>query len=607
MATSNNSDFPINKNGYLSFDSLSLKSHIKDRLNQSGFFSDQNYEGSNISCIIDIIAFTFNTLMYYLNRTSTESMFSDAQIYENMNRIVKLLDYKPVGNQTATLSFQCSANATGATQSQGIYTIPRYSYIEASGIFYSFNEDISFTKSTTSIEALTDLSNEKLLYQGQYQEYPLYNAIGQENESIILTPGENVIIDNFNIDVYVKSQGGTWEEWEKTPSLYLELSNNKKYEVRFNENKRYEIKFGNNINGKKLNEGDQVAIYYLESKGTAGEVGTNVLDGQALISFNSIQFNQILTDVTANQYEFIVDLSSLSFVNDSVSTFSSEGETVDEIRKNAPATFRSQYRLVTAGDYDTYVKTNFNNLIHDVKTVNNWKYVSEYMKYYYNLGISNPNNVSRIAYNQVQFGDACNFNNIYMIAVPKTSATTKNPTTYLSPSLKELILSSMQSEKTLTSEVIISDPIYMALNIGVPSTTASLDDIANTQLLVVKDAKSRRNNDAIKNDIVNILVDYFDKNNVYLGQLIDIKQLTSSILSVNGVKTFYTQHINDTGNQYEGLSMMMWNPTYINDISILNKNIILDYFKFPYLDDKDNLSNKIVIQAESQTYEGIEY
>ena len=91
------SDCPSTKDGYLAFDALSLKQHIKDRLNESAVFTDQNYEGSNISTIMDIVAYTFNVLMFYLNKTSSESMFSDAQIYENMNRIVKLIDYKPVG------------------------------------------------------------------------------------------------------------------------------------------------------------------------------------------------------------------------------------------------------------------------------------------------------------------------------------------------------------------------------------------------------------------------------------------------------------------------------------------------------------------------------
>ena len=35
--------------------------------------------------------------MFYLNNTSDEALFSEAQIYENMNRVVKSLDYKPVG------------------------------------------------------------------------------------------------------------------------------------------------------------------------------------------------------------------------------------------------------------------------------------------------------------------------------------------------------------------------------------------------------------------------------------------------------------------------------------------------------------------------------
>jgi hypothetical protein len=49
---------------------------------------------------------------------------------------------------------------------------------------------------------------------------------------------------------------------------------------------------------------------------------------------------------------------------------------------------------VTESDFENYVKTNFSNLIHDVKVVNNWAYLTGYLKYFYDLGISNPNNVS---------------------------------------------------------------------------------------------------------------------------------------------------------------------------------------------------------------------
>jgi len=598
----------IKKDGYLTFDALTLKQQIKDMLVRGGIFTDAQFEGSYISTLNDIISYTFSVLMYYLNKTSTEDMFSDAQIYENMNRVVKLLDYKPIGNQAATLSFLASAG-TGVTNDPGLYTIPRYSYINVDGIFYSFNEDITFAKTLSAqLEELTDISNEKLLYQGQFIEYPIYDAIGQENEIVYLTPGQNIIIDHYNIYLFVKSSNGVWQSWDRTPSLYLEDANAKKFEIRFNENKIYEIKFGNDINGVKLQPNDKVAIYYLQSDGSNGEVGVGVLAGKSMIPYNTTQFNQIMTDVIAGQYEFLSDLSTLLFDNDSVSTFSNAEESVDSIRVNAPSTFRSQYRLVTTSDYEQYIKTNFANLIHDVKAVNNWQYLSEIMKYYFDLGLTNPNQISRVLYNQVLFGDACNFNNVYLITVPKTVSNIKSPMITLTPSQKELILSSMRSEKTLTSEVIVMDPVYVAIDLAMTGTTIpSENDISQTGLLVIKDPNSRRDNTSIQNDITNVFTNYFSRNSTTLGQMIDVKQLTANILAVQGVKTFYTQRLDDTSNRFEGLSLMVWNPIYSNDVNITVKNLLLPYFKYPYLNNKDTLSTRIIIQSESKIFENIEY
>ena len=75
-----NKDLNIAANEYVAFDALSLKNFITTRLNQSNIFTDQNFEGSNITAINNIIAYSFHTLMYYLNQTSTESMFSEAQL-----------------------------------------------------------------------------------------------------------------------------------------------------------------------------------------------------------------------------------------------------------------------------------------------------------------------------------------------------------------------------------------------------------------------------------------------------------------------------------------------------------------------------------------------
>ena len=68
----------------------------------------------------------------------------------------------------------------------------------------------------------------------------------------------------------------------------------------------------------------------------------------------------------------------------------------------------------------------------------------------------------------------------------------------------------MRSEKTLTTEIIISDPVYVAtgLALSLNSTTATINDVENTVLTVVKDESSRRDDTSIKTDINNIFINY---------------------------------------------------------------------------------------------------
>lgn len=612
MAT-NNTDFNIPKDGYLAFDALTLKQFIKDRLNETGVFTDQNYEGSYISTINEVIAYTFNMLMYYLNRTSTESIFSEATIYENMNRIVKLLEYNPVGRQTSNLSFKLTAK--GAIPN-GLYTIPRYSYIENGAKSYSFNEDIVFAKNEPlgAAEQLTGISNEKLLYQGRFKEYPLYTAAGNDGEIVYLAPGDNVIVDHFNIDVYVK-RSGAWSKWNRVPSLYLEDAFSSSFEIRFNESKRYELKFGNDINGRKLQPGDQVAIYYLQSNGSNGEIGVGGLNGKRLIPFSTARYTEIMTSLAAQTSDSfaVVDTATaaqLYFTNEVNSTYYQVDESVSDIRNNAPGIFRSQYRLITATDYESYIRTNFANLIHDVEVVNNWRYVNEQVRYFYNIGINDPNNVSNLLYNQLNFADACNFNNIYLIIVPKTVSNTKNSTTILSTAQKELIISSIRGVKTLTSETIILDPVFMGCSVGLTatgSTEISLSDIDNTELVIIPDENVRRDAASIRLSVYNVIKEYFSRSNQSLGNTLDITQLTNNILAVPGVKNIRTQRTDIPSVGFNGLSMVVWNPIYPTDITIATKNTEIEYFKYLFLNDSDEFQNKIRVASAAQVYETIEY
>ena len=599
-------NFTLPKNSYASFDALTMKQLIVNRLNQGGVFTDQNYEGSNLNAISDVVALSYHYLLFYLNQTSSESMFNEATIYENMNRLVKLINYNPTGYRTSILSF--SANA-GQGLPVGIYTIPRYSYITNNGIIYSFIQDATFSKTLTGLEDLKSLYNENILYQGQYVEYPVQTATGEPFETFTLVVTNNVTntpvnIDQTSINVYVQSAvTGNYTQFVLTNSLFLESSTSTAYELRFNENGYYEIKFGNGVFGQQLNPGDSVFIYYIQSSGAAGIISANTLNGNPLNLYTTPQFIQIASQDFNPDLNYITPslASAISFTNPLASAPPNQPESVTDIRTNAPKTFFSQNRLLTSQDFTTFINTNFNNIVTSSFVCNNQDYIDGVIQYYYNLGITRPNADPRYMYNEVNFSYAGQDNNIYMFMVPALQTVDSSNTQYfLQNSQKNVIVSAMADLKALNMELVPQDPIYTAFTLGLAAPGETLTtDIANSTFLVIKRTTDIRvDNNSIINNVNSIFVNYFSASACELGQTVNLNDLVSHILSVNGVDTFYMQRVLSDGTVItdNGLTMLVFNPNYSDlDISILATNLQLPFYKFPFLYNQ-TIANNIIVQ-----------
>lgn len=586
----------IESGKYLQFDASTIEQYIKDRLNSdpNNKFTDHNFEGSYFSTLIETISYLFNVLMFYLNQTSTESKFTDAQLYENINRIVKMLGYSPLGPQTSIVPFTATSDVPDA----GLYVVPRYSYLNAGGTTFSFNTDFVFRGG--SIE---DATSGKILYQGKYYEYPAYTAMGLKNEIVFLTPGVNVIVDHFNIDVYIKTKLSTWEQWQRVESLSSKLATDRCYEVRFNENERYELKFGNGVNGALLPANAEVQIYYLQSDGSGSEiVEGGISSSTKYLKFSSSKLTTILSDIWAQNPKLNVDPSLISFANDVPSTLFTPAETVASIRLNAPEAVKRKLTISKTTDYDRVVKTNYSNLISDSKTFNNFDYIAKYLNYFRELGLSNANSVSRILYNQTVFADSCNFNNMYIFIKPKIyAATISDYNRFLPAPLKQLILNEFESLKEPTVEPIIMDPVYMAVGFGInnPTDVVSITDVDNSSFVIVKDKKSLRNNDVITQDVNDIILEYFSQVNAIFGMTINFSNLTELILSVDGVVDVKIKRT-DSDYYSNGLSLIIWNPVYPQDVSHMVRTQTLEDFQVPYLKDRTDFINTITIEVSTQ-------
>lgn len=601
----------LEKNSYLNFDAVNLKSLIVDRLNKGKVFTDQNYQGSNLSAIIDVISLVFGNLLFYLNKTSSESMFTEAQLYENMNRIVKLLNYKPVGKTASVVPIRITAKFDLPASN---YTIPRYSYINTSGTYFSFTEDTSFSKltdpSTNEDEIISAVNDKILLKQGIYQQYPTYTALGVDNELIYLSLDEDTIVDHYSIDVYVKERFSTkWVKYKPVNELFLQSANDTVYEIRYNENKRYEITFGNNINGRKLNEGDEVLIYYLTFDTDDINVGAGSISRAFVIKYNSPQFVDVLDDTnTLNANYVTIDEARKIYISNAYpATDQQSEENVSEIRFNAPQAFRSQYRLVTKTDYEYYIKTNHSNIIKDVRIFNNNDYLMKYMKYLYNIGLKDPQKETNILFNQVKFSNACNFNNIYFCGVPKVSPTSQ---AFLNPPQKEIIINSVEKWKTITTDIVPIDPVYMMFDFFVPpraGTQISLNDLSPTVLRIYKSINSTSSDSQIISQVKAIIEKQFSHENTRLGQFIDINKMTAEILALDDVENVDTYN-SRTRVATDGITLLGWNYYYPdNDRKIYTQNVLLEEFKYPIFNNLANIQSQIQIYRETITQDATQF
>jgi len=601
MATGVYPEFKLAPNAYTAFDATSLKRLMIERLNtpSNTVFTDQNFEGSNLNAIIDIVAYSYQTLLFYLNQTSSESVFTETQLYENINRIVKLLNYNPVGPQTCALPFVANSSLLGA----GVYTIPRYSYLNVNGINYTFTSDITFEKTTQAgiNETLKQFSSTYLLYQGKMVEYPTQSSAGVAFETIALLPGNSVIVDNFNIFVYVfERQTGTYVEYRRVDSLFLYGPQDRVCEIRLNENKHYEVKFGDNITGRQLQSGDLIALYFLQSDGVDGQINANKLNDTAISLYNTPRFNQIFASVRDENLTYLTALQILGLnINNEVdSTAFFDAETVESIRTRAPQTFTSQYRLVNATDYENFVYTNFASFVFSTKVLSNTQYLNSHLKYLTDsLKLNDPNLDTNVLSNQILFSSSCNFNNVYIYCVPKTSAskiTTITKNNFVTPAQKNFVISAINSVKTVTAEPIIMDPVYMAFQFGYGS---SVDDSAiqdtnfGARIIVTTNPNVVVNRDKIKSVIINTIQSYFDLQS--LGGTVNITDLNAQILDIAGVQSIQTANTNGARN---GLSFVYYNFQYPNiDVKSSVSSVVLQDFMFPYLPDYFTLSNLITI------------
>jgi hypothetical protein len=103
---------------YLNLDFNTFKENVINSLKETETFKDYNFEGSNISVLIELIAYLSELNTYYLNRISKNLYFDSVDMYENANRLANFVGYSPKGSIGANTLLTMEITAT-----PGIYSL----------------------------------------------------------------------------------------------------------------------------------------------------------------------------------------------------------------------------------------------------------------------------------------------------------------------------------------------------------------------------------------------------------------------------------------------------------------------------------------------------
>lgn len=323
----------------LDFDQI--KSSIREYLRANSNFTDYDFEGSNLSVIIDTLAYNTYISSYNANMISNEVFIDGATLRENVVSLARNIGYVPHSRSASRANIAFFIDTTAFTTNPLTLTLKSGVVATTSTSFgnqnFSFIIPQDITVPVVNGIALFDNID---IYEGTFIVNNFEVDANNPNQKFIL---ENANIDIDSINVFVRDTQLSTDKthFKLSKNLFNITSESRVFFIQEIEDQRYELIFGDGIFGKKLNNSNYIEVSY------------NITNGESANGASSFNFSGRIVD---NNNRVITTGISLITTNSS-SQNGREIESVESIRKYAPRKYSSQNRAVTATDYETIIPT----------------------------------------------------------------------------------------------------------------------------------------------------------------------------------------------------------------------------------------------------------
>ena len=324
----------------LDFDQV--KTSLKEYLRSNSNFTDYDFEGSNLSTILDVLAYNTYITSYNANMVANEVFIDSATLRENVVALARNIGYVPRSRKAAMATINFFVDTTSITPTPSTITLRKGVVAASTGTFagqsfvFSILEDVT-VPIFDGIAFFDDLE----IHEGVLLESNFTYSSTNLNQRFIL-PNSGIDTDLIRVSVKNNQSSTAAAKYSLQDSLFDINSSSRVYYLQEIEDERYELLFGDGVFGKALEEGNYITANYIVSNGdSANGISSFNFAGRLTYTRNGIQYN-----VT----------SGVSLVTPGIISSGGENiETVESIKKFAPRIYATQNRALTSNDYETLI------------------------------------------------------------------------------------------------------------------------------------------------------------------------------------------------------------------------------------------------------------
>jgi hypothetical protein len=320
-----------------------IRESIKNFIKSKTDFQDYDFEGSNLSMLVDILAYNTMYSSYNINMAANELNLDTAVLRDNVVSHAKRLGYTPNSYTSAKVNYNITVNNVGNYQSVNIGVGPIFSTTQNNKV-YTFLLRNALSVNTQGNSSVT-FENVELVEGSEFSiRYTVNDA--NENQRFFVP---NNFVDADSIKVFIISDPSTnlEVEYERKLGVVGVTASDRVFFVEEVQDQKYEIIFGDNIIGRKLQNGEIVIIRYIVSSGSdANQIATSQL-----------KFIGTVTGDSTNISGTNVSTTPLSAKTDGGSEF----ESIKSIKYRAPRYYASQQRAVVNSDYESILQNIYTN------------------------------------------------------------------------------------------------------------------------------------------------------------------------------------------------------------------------------------------------------